>query len=543
MTNRTLVLTALLAVHLAGLIYLRYVFVAQDDLHYAALSNAVLQGRFHFEQHHQSQRFVLFVPTAIVGRMLGRISVDMLAVWPMVTSLVQLVLVYLLAETIAGPTAALFAGVLFNTNLLQFQYATLLFPDAVVACFMTAVLYAVCRGRLASSRASTAWGAAGAVLSVCAYLSRETAVWMGPFLVVVLLTDIWHRRHTAFWMSFCVAAVALAAIDVAAYWLATGDPLAQIHTVNSQSESPLWGELLWNRESRAARLIGGPLPAILLRNDYTITFVIGCPLAIVSLSGRALRPLRLVAGYMLSVLLSFWFGSTSLSTYLPIHVDPRFLLPLHAPLVVIVAVALERFWADAPASEWLRGALYLTGSIFVVLALRNLSPATRLFVLVYGAFAACAFATAVFWRSDRRRLFGRAFVIAGLLLPFGWPLYVAVKRGGYRPAWVEPEKRMARQIDTMALAAAPARVVIVTDSVSVDALPLYLGYDLPGNLTVIPVTQYREHTYESADRVLLFVHDERAEWLHAFEEGKLMAQLRRSGRRIAQDDGVSLFEL
>ena len=262
------------------------------------------------------QRFGVFLPVALVYALCG--------VTPHTTDLVPLLatLVILLVVWTESIGRARWFGVFCVVTCQPLVSGMMnLFPDSIVSALLALSVLALSRRINRGGPLRHVLRASCGVLAwYCAMLTKESAWWALPLWAGALLVDVFRgRRELLKW--FYLPAALLAAVLGALYlWFCAhyyGDPLARIHTVQALTGKHGWtirddAHLSLRLTSRALR--------------YFWTQYASLP--ILALCGLFVLPAsrRIWGFYALITVLSFWFGSTSLTSYQP--------MPLMSRLVV-----------------------------------------------------------------------------------------------------------------------------------------------------------------------------------------------------------------
>lgn len=357
------------AILLVGLLYRCYAMTGDmlfDPVVYAQNAYNLLQGTFTLETNSWfAHRLTVFLPVAPLYAAFG-VHPWTSKLWPLMCSMVQLLLGAAVAYRLFDRTTARVAIAVAALAPMDVVYATVLNPDIVISTFMTAAV--VC-WVLAYDRSR-----AHAGLLFASGLSSALAVVTRPFGVVLLLFYLlwiaWKRPPLPELMKGVAwgaagAAVVLAPLALAYVWQ-TGDVLYRLGV-----ESGRYGE---EAKSEGGRWLY--YPRLLLHPRFTVTGL-APHLFLLGLFGSILRPTRsrlLVLAWGLPILLYLQFGSMSASEYIPILKRERFLLPLTIPLSILagsVSVSLSQFLGrrrrhGPTALLWLGLLAFAASSLLVV---------------------------------------------------------------------------------------------------------------------------------------------------------------------------------
>jgi hypothetical protein len=173
------------------------------------------------------------------------------------------------------------------------------------------------------------------VLWFAAFQIKEVAVWCAPAWIYAAIRDLRDRGGRWVVHRFAPAAAlgaALAAgylVFCAALW---GDPLARLHGIDDAAHTHEWAQDGEPVGDLVARLTWQP--AALLYKMFRVALV---PAVLSPWLVRGRDRLWVVA--TAAILLLYWFGSSTLATYLPLPIWRRMILPVLPGLVVVAALA------------------------------------------------------------------------------------------------------------------------------------------------------------------------------------------------------------
>lgn len=480
-------LAILLVVHVVAWAQHPFLFLYDlDSQHYARLAGEMLTGKFELASHTFNNRVGVTAPTALLYRALG-IGPRTTTLWPLVASLLTIVAVFATAYRTFGRTAALLAALLLSTNIVQVEYAAHLLPDIVVSGFMlgsTALLYAGRDPRPGPSSRPWLMGSLIALTLLAALVTKETVVWIGPFFLGILILDLVRRKNLRLWLATVTTGLVCLGLFFLAYYLATGNALHALASVEGTHNVSVQASFVAKSEAKYLdRLTVGPARFFLQQLGYGYLFLLAVPALVHMVRPlRSLPPgLRYWASYATVVLLCFWFGSTSLRTFNPLPISPRFLMPLLAPLSLAGGVVLSGFLSDEERAPGTRLGLSLSATASLAAALAQLSSRSR--SALYGALG---LALAFLASPARDVLRGRASQLARLALvlvpTFGVLVYYGL-RGGVKPH--NPLRVLERDFIEEHVATLPAGSVVFTDGNSAFLLPLIFARESKGQVRVV----------------------------------------------------------
>ncbi|MBF0624695.1 MAG: hypothetical protein HQL82_07790 [Magnetococcales bacterium] len=448
-------------------------FGASDDLAYMDYARALERGDYALTASHFNNRLAVFAPVALLFRWLGYGPVSA-ALWPLAASLLTIVTLFAVTRRLAGPATALTAAFLLAVNPLQIEVTLQLLPDPIVTACVLLGAAALCFGRVdgLSRGAVVLWASTLPLALLIAFMGRESAVWVIPFLVTILIHDLWAARHRLFWQVALAGGLGLLLLYLGIYWSLTGDPLFRIRAVNAARTTALQ---LHDHQDLLHRLTLGPLVMLLTVPGLAFPALLALPAWIRSGLERRHAPETAFWGlFLLLLLLTWWFGSSSLSLYRPMPLThPRYLQILLPLLTLFAALSLTREGRGPGLGSGL-ALLLLLGVGFVASAHLGLMKKHLLLAALPVAWGIVATLPVFQNRAWSRWLYRAILGVAFLGIPL-----LAQREGllGEGPA-----ERTERHVVQQHLARLTGPVVVYTDHRTLDLLPFYFSRQVPDNI-------------------------------------------------------------
>ena len=320
-----------------------------DDMIYAGMSNQL--ARYGWQavdlRYGVNYRLGLSVPLALLFRTVG-INDLTYVIYPLLMSLVSIVVVFLLGRRLFGSTVGLTAALLVATCPFDALFASSMTIDVITSCLTAITVLAFLVSREVSGARSFAYALLGAAATLVAYMIKEPALYVLPCLGVLTVARIRDRRAVLRDVVFYgVVGAGLAATLAADYW-ATGDALNRLHVQLPQSGSatgPLsetlleYPRMVWLRAADGTLAFGYLFYALVPAVLYLV----------VRRPGRAHVPLL----WLLVLVLLLEFLPKQLH---PLTLSPHYRRYAHAwlaPASLIVAAALEG------VRQWRRGVFWV----------------------------------------------------------------------------------------------------------------------------------------------------------------------------------------
>jgi len=184
---------------------------------------------------------------------------------------------------------------------------------------------------------SRGWFAAGAVAWLAAFLVKEVAVWCAPVWIYAVACDVRSLDRRALVRRYAPAVVAGAILGAGYLWFCAalwGDPLARAHGITALTDEHAWSLRGHPAGEWLARMIWQP--AILFARFFEVAVV---PAIAAAWLVRGRERIWCVAAAAFAA--CYWFGSSSLSEYVPLPLSPRMTLPILPPLLVCAALGFD----------------------------------------------------------------------------------------------------------------------------------------------------------------------------------------------------------
>lgn len=311
-------------------------FIGSDDVTYARGAYGWIE-QFPFVGGHGTIRYPLTIPMALSFLTFGEHEVAM--VLPSLLYLLGfLALAWRLTRSAAGSAAALGALALLVTSpllVIQASIASvdiveLFFVFASFAFFWTCLDEGVDRVRLILA----------GVMAGCAFLTRETAIFIALFYAPLFL--IGHRMRRLDYLWIALGFIAAWAVELVYLGIMTGDPLYRFNiSLNHDSTIDRSIDLAGNM---IVHPLVDPLLVLLLNQEFMFLFLLAIPLGAWLCVAKDVEPgrrhyVRLVAWLGIS-----WFLCTGAAlTLLPLN--PRYFMIPCVAACILTGVALVRIAA------------------------------------------------------------------------------------------------------------------------------------------------------------------------------------------------------
>ena len=328
-------------------------FNGSDDLVYMSHAGSVAHGTFILTSDHFANRFGVFIPTAGIFKLFG-VTTWSSTLWPLICSIVLVVAVAIFAFRCYGLRTAIFSSCLLIFNPLELSLTSVLMADLIVGMFGFLAVISIAQGRQSKSwRSQILFSLVSCVSLSMGILTKQTAIYSVYFCGFLLMLDTISRKNTRFWCSFIIAGTVASGIYLLVYNLITGDPLYTLSGIEAGHNKSIWSYAESKSEvdafhAKELGVIWSAAPLVQRLTVSPIFLLVGTPgiFILLALTVASLGPLRNIydeenrpttvyfAAYGLTILVSFWFGSTSFHRYNPLPLFSRMLVAILPPLAL-----------------------------------------------------------------------------------------------------------------------------------------------------------------------------------------------------------------
>ena len=314
-------------------------YFGHDDLGYVELSYNLFQETSvsYFTSTNFGHRIVFY---GLMSPFLYLFNFNPISwgVVPLLATIGTMYFVYVLTKPF-GKQAQIVAVTLFCLNYYVFFFSNKIYPDSLLSFFFISAVYFLLNRN--SSRSIVGF----AICFILGLGTKMVMVFILPAVVVLFLKDFKNKKHCSFWFKTSVLTSLLGGVYLLLYWCFTGSPFTRFETfeatkyITNCSFETLPIQALINRLT-----IGMPL--LFLASGMVTPLLIG----LMAINKHYLKEEVLIA---LVVLCTFWFGTISLSFYVPLcTTEIRHFLPLAPLLSVVAAISISSINLSASHPQW-----------------------------------------------------------------------------------------------------------------------------------------------------------------------------------------------
>jgi hypothetical protein len=220
-------------------------------------------------------------------------------------------------------------------------YATLLTPDLPFFTFLSVSGILFIYLETNASRYKHALSFLTGLCLGCAYLLKETAIFVLLILCVwIFILTVSSKIFKISWLFIGLGFVFILLSEFGFYYYETGNPFGRILTMNNATHNiARWLDLTYHGELYR-RLIYA-VPYLLLRGNYIFGFYFYLVLGgmIYAFLNKS-KELKYFIFWFISLYLILNFGSTSIKSYIPLIASHRHFYPLAFPGIIIISFYL-----------------------------------------------------------------------------------------------------------------------------------------------------------------------------------------------------------
>ena len=334
-----------------------------DDMEYAKAAVDLLDGEPDFTDHF-AHRLSITAPTAAAFALVGVNDTGAALPALLFSFLIAILLAALLWKK--GPIALAIGLSLALLPQWFLFYTDKLMPDMAVAFFVFAAVTAYWFGITKSKSHTRGFAFAFSLSLLLGFLAKGTIVLALPWVIVILLIDLFQKREKTFWITAIGSGVLLLGVYFFATWWMTGSISSRFSAIagnaylNACSYSELPASFLFERVAKGFWEMGirdGLLPGMI----FLLAGLIGKKFRLIDVK-PSLLTYSLLTGLVL--LLSANFMTISPTSYNPMCLDVRHYLFLTPILALPAALIFIRFVSEGQN----RIVLPLIGLVFAMIA-------------------------------------------------------------------------------------------------------------------------------------------------------------------------------
>lgn len=331
-------LLSLFAVHIACWIVMNPVFPEGDPLCYFLNAKKILTDQYILTNSVQDHRFGVFVPQAFFINLFGE-SPYIISLWPLLCSLLTILLVYFFLLSAISRRSAIIASLLLSVNMVQVIYSATVFPDIIVSFFSFGCAYFAFRGLQDDSR-----GIKNSFLFILffalGFVSKESIVLLIPFVCVCALIHFKQGNRSPFLRNTLLL---LGLFGITIFFISkilTGSYFFFLDSFdNYDLFIPLSGFY-----GLLKRVSYEPLVFLNAQLGYIFLLLFSIPVVLASIRRKHsyISAEGFIALYTIVLLAELWWGSFSVSHYGYVPITDRRWMMLIAPFCILSAIAIQK---------------------------------------------------------------------------------------------------------------------------------------------------------------------------------------------------------
>ncbi len=317
-------------------------FYFYDDLTYAKNALQIVNGTFSFADHLFSQRLTIIGATAVSYFFFG-ISDYATILPPLICTLITCNAIYffLLKKSFF---VAIMAASVYTLDFYTIFFSNKLYPDVLLCCFVFLGLVILYSAR--TSHEKIALKALGVVFFLfLAFLAKLTILFVFPFLLGLFINDLIKRQNVGFWYRVIILSMGVGSIYLWWEYQTFGNCFYRFNAIVSEGHYVSNGSYFDKNWFVLIKRITFQPVIMLLNSSMIIPLGLAFPVLIGYRAGKLWNHNsfeKFWAYAALSMLIYFWWGSTSWQYYNPIALFQRHLLLAVPPLAILSGLSLQR---------------------------------------------------------------------------------------------------------------------------------------------------------------------------------------------------------
>lgn len=347
-------LLCVIAVMAIGLrVYLTHGFIPVDAAEYAKVAYQMWQGTFDYNRYGGPPvvpvRTGVVLPTAVVMALFGPGELEV-TIYPLLSAVVMMLLIYLFSMRMFGHVAAMIAAIIWVFLPIEIEIATSLYPEVPGTMFAFLGMYCVYIARSQvgiREKGRLLYGLAGGLAFGASWLCKAGVVYFVPFCLALIFFDFRNTRFRELptWAGLAVGSVAVLLGEMLVYGINNGDWLYRFTAIHKNYQQlpqffftegavfgygagiPFWKAVI----KRIA--IDGPA-MIFLSASFLFLPSFGVVAALHGIYRRD-RRFYFMAGLLAVLIIMSNFSSASLRHYQPMPLFTRYFYPICVPAVIL----------------------------------------------------------------------------------------------------------------------------------------------------------------------------------------------------------------
>ena len=346
--------------------------IPKDDAEYAKVAYQMSRGTFDYARYEGSPvvplRTGIVLPTAASMALFGPGEVQ-IAAYPLITSVIMILLIYFFAARMFGHQAARIASIIWIFLPMEIELATMVVPEIPVTAFAFLGVYCIHVARSRDDigqRAKLLHGLAGGLAFGAAWLCKESVAFFAPFCLALILFDLRNSkfRQLATWSGVAVGSLAVLLGEGLFYAIINGDWLYRLTAMHNNYR--LYPEYFYSEGARFGFEAGTPFwkaiikriaidgPALIFLNAHFLFLPsFGALAALYGLYRRDSRFYFMAALFVMLVIMFNGF-SASLKDYQPLPLFNRYFYAICVPAVILTGGMLAKLTMSAGIGSALR---------------------------------------------------------------------------------------------------------------------------------------------------------------------------------------------
>jgi len=326
-----------------------------DEYIYADNAWKIANGTFELSNSAFTNRFGFLLPMAGLIKLFGTSSY-VLTLWTSLCFGFLLIANYFILHP-TQKRIALLSTLLLALNPTLLYYAADVSHDLAMTAFLSIAILVLWQIQRQPNHQSIFKSVLFVGSLIWAFLTKMTVIYAAPFVLMLFLIDFFRNRNKTFWICSTGLGFVFLLGYLFAYYQYTGDAFFRFAGIEGEYNIDKYGYFNKSWKEVLGRITALPVAFILNTSGLG-------PIGLIALLGLfsknqfnhqnqsslfsrfksidLAKPFNFFGIYAISLLLLFWFGSTSLAFYNPIILADRMWMPLIPPISILAALVLSK---------------------------------------------------------------------------------------------------------------------------------------------------------------------------------------------------------
>jgi hypothetical protein len=349
-SNRNiLLLIGIVMLQIATYLYVKPHIVIADDIAYINRALSIFDGSYKFAPSVFSQRFLVFLPASLLYRLFG-VNIYSSTAHLLIFAIIHTIIIYLLGNKIRNGLGIL-AALLFALNPLTLFLTIDLLPDLICDTFILLSIYFLYVAETDTEKSKKGfYGFLFSFFLFSSILAKEYIVLYLPFFLFMCVRS--YKINYRFWNSTFLTLVSLVMILGLFYKIQTGSFFYRLSGIEIEHNINANSYYFASAATILHRVLFGSYRLLLGDFSFILLTVLIVPLLINIKYMIKEKALQFWIYNFIFLFIIFQYGSTSLKTYNPIPLEPRWFFILLPAMCILSGYAIQEI-LNNNSNKWI----------------------------------------------------------------------------------------------------------------------------------------------------------------------------------------------